>query len=130
MTESTGLTLRDLERRHTRLTALGEAKHDEYIRAMRQLRDIRAFLALAPDAVARMEELSSALFGEILDEIETNLSHAVREVLGQDRTVSTLREIKGNRLTVHFQIYSGQDQEQVEDILTGQGGSVANILSV
>lgn len=123
-------TLRDLERRYTRLAALARAKHEEHDRAARELAEIRKFLELAPLAVTRMEELSGALFFEILDEIESNLTHAIREVLGQERTVSTLREVKGNRLTIHFQIHSGDDKEQVEDILSGQGGSVANILSV
>lgn len=122
--------LRGLERRYTRLAALGRAKHEEHCRAAQELADIRGFLGLAPLAVTRMEELSSALFFEILDEIESNLTHAIREVLGQDRTVSSIREVKGNRLTVHFQIHGADDPEQVEDILTGQGGSVANILSV
>jgi len=124
------LDLTRLERRHTRLAALARAKHEEHVRAGEELAQVRSFLEVAPLAVARMEELSSVLFFEILDEIESNLTHAIREVLGQDRTVSTQREVKGNRLTVHFQIHSGDDKEQVEDILTGQGGSVANILSV
>ncbi|MGE4503995.1 MAG: hypothetical protein AB7D51_01505 [Desulfovibrionaceae bacterium] len=123
-------SLRELERRHTRLSALAEAAHGAHARAREELGAVRAFLELAPLATERMEELASALFGEILDEIEANLTHAVREVLGQDRAVTTVREIKGNRLNVHFQIVSGGDEGNVEDILTGQGGSVANILSV
>ncbi len=123
-------TLRDLESRHASLTGQGQVKHEEFARARREAQQLAEFLDLAPSAVARMEELSADLFGEILDEIEVNLTHAVCEVLGQDRTVTSLRETKGNRLTVHFQIYSGSDKEHVEDILTGQGGSVANILSV
>ncbi len=130
MPDLAGQTLRDLEQRHASLTALGQAKHDEFARARRKAKHIGEFLGLAPAAVARMEELSADLFGEILDEIEANLTHAVCEILGQDRTVTTIRETKGNRLTVHFQIHSGSNEDHVEDILTGQGGSVANILSV
>lgn len=126
----TGLSLRNLDRRYTRLAALGRAKHEEHCRAAEELSGIMEFLDLAPKAVERMEELSSALFFEVLDEIESNLTHAIREVLGQDRTVTSIREVKGNRLTVHFQIHSGDDEDQVEDILSGQGGSVVNILSV
>jgi hypothetical protein len=54
----------------------------------------------------------------------------VREILGQDRVVATRREVKSNRLQIHFEIHNQGDGEQVEDIMSGQGGSVCNILSV
>jgi len=44
--------------------------------------------------------------------------------------VTTLREVKSNRLQIHFQIRNRGREDEVEDILTGQGGSVCNILSV
>ena len=119
--------LRTLERAYDRLQARAEAAVAEHGRAGRGLLVVRGFLGLAPQAAATLEELSQALFGEALDEIETNLTHAIREILGQDREVRSVREVKNNRLHVQFQI---MNQGQAEDVLVGQGGSVCNILSV
>lgn len=121
---------RSLERRLDRLSALAEARHDEYARVRADLMTHERFLDIAPKAAQTLEELSTALFGEILDDIEQNLTHAIREVLGQDRVVATEREVKNNRLHINFQIHNQGDEAQIEDILVGQGGSVANILSV
>lgn len=89
-----------------------------------------AFLAVTPETLARLEELSTALFGELLDDIEQNLTHAIREILGQRRTVNTVREIRNGRLHINFQILNDGKENEIEDVLTGQGGSVCNILSV
>lgn len=123
-------TLRSLERRLDLLSAKAEGYFEEYAQARAALKRAKDFLDLSPRAMGSLEELSTALFGEILDEIEVNLTYALGEILGQDRVVSTVREIKGNRLQVHFQIHNQGEAEKVEDILTGQGGSVCNILSV
>ena len=58
------------------------------------------------------------------------MTHAIREILGQDRVVVTQREVKNNRLQIYFQIYNQGNEDEIEDIMTGQGGSVCNILSV
>lgn len=122
--------LRNLESRLQRLSALGETRVDEHRREREQLARAKEFLELAPRAATRLEDLSSALFGKALDEIEANLTHAIREILGQDREVSTLREVKNGRLNVSFRIHNAGGGDEVEDILKGQGGSVCNILSV
>lgn len=122
--------LRAIERRLDRLEAEAASLHSEHARLRTGLAEVREFLVLAPAARDRLEELSTALFGTILDEVELNLTHAIREILGQDRVVSTLREVKNNRLHITFQIYNQGDEAAVEDIMTGQGGSVCNILSV
>ena len=122
--------LRAIERRLDRLSALAEGMHTEHGRGRVSLAKVQDFLVLAPKARDTLEELSTALFGKILDEVEANLTHAIREILGQDRVVSTLREVKNNRLQIHFQIQNQGNEDEVEDIMTGQGGSVCNILSV
>ena len=123
-------TLRLIERRHHRLSALAEGLHSEHRRVRDKLVDAEEFLVLAPKARDRLEELTTALFGKILDEVEANLTHAIREILGQDRVVVTEREVKNNRLQIHFQIRNQGREEEIEDIMSGQGGSVCNILSV
>lgn len=122
--------LREAERRLDRLSALAETLHGEHGRVRESLGGVRDFLTLAPKARDTLEELSTALFGKILDEVEANLTHAIREILGQDRVVTTLREVKNNRLQIQFQIRNQGKEDEIEDIMTGQGGSVCNILSV
>lgn len=121
--------LRELEREYDRLQARAQSLHEDYLDEAGRLESVLAFLELAPRAEMRIEQLTAELFGETLDEIELNLTHAVREVLGQDRTVVSSRETKNNRLNVTFSIIGGQDPDHVEDIVAGQGGSVLNILS-
>lgn len=122
--------LRDIEGRYHRLSALAETLHNEHARVRDKLSEVQGFLVLAPKARETLEELSTALFGKILDEVEANLTHAIREILGQDRVVVTEREVKSNRLQIHFQIRNQGNEEELEDIMAGQGGSVCNILSV
>ena len=122
--------LRDTLHRVARLSALAEGLHTEHGRARASLAEAQDFLVLAPKARDTLEELSTALFGKILDEVEANLTHAIREILGQDRVVVTQREVKNNRLQIYFQIYNQGNEDEIEDIMTGQGGSVCNILSV
>lgn len=116
-----------LRRRLDRLQGLAQerAKSHEETRAQRD--QAQDFLELAPRSEALLEELSTSLFGEILDDVEANLSHALREILGQELSVRSKRETKGNRLHVTLFMESPEGEE---DILVGQGGSVCNILSV
>ena len=118
---------RELERRADRLAGLAGAGVREYLAAREELAAIEAFLELSPRAAARLEDLTRELFGETLDEIEANLTHAVREILGQDRVVTSRREIRGGRLFIEFEMLNAGEPEH---ILVGQGGSVCNILSV
>lgn len=119
--------LRALENRLFRLSALAETRHEEHARLRREQGEVQAFLALAPRTAALLQDLTQALFAEILDEVEANLTHAIREILGQDRAVKSVREDKNNRLHVTFEIHN---QGRPEHVLAGQGGSVCNILSV
>jgi hypothetical protein len=92
-----------------------------------KLADLDAFLAQAPLIADRLDQLSQHLFGDILDEVERNLTFALREILDQDLTVTTTREVKKGKINITFGI---ERQGKKEDILTGQGGSVCNIISV
>ena len=120
------LELRDLERRADRLDGLAESLAREHGRLRVRLDVTRNFLALAPKASARLDELSRELFGETIEDIEANLTHAIREILDQDRVVRGVKEIKSGKLSVFFEVVHGGESE---DILTGQGGSVCNIVS-
>jgi len=118
---------RGLERRLDRLSGVAASRARDFLEARETLKGVEAFLGMAPGAAARLEVLTGELFGEVMDDIESNLTHAVREILAQDREVKARREVKGNRLFIHFEMLN---QGGPEDILSGQGGSVCNIMSV
>jgi DNA repair exonuclease SbcCD ATPase subunit len=87
----------------------------------------QGFLAIQPQVAERLDVLSANLFGNILKEIERNLTYALREILDQDLRVVTQSEVKKGKMHVTFGMERGG---QPEDILTGQGGSVCNVISV
>jgi len=118
---------RALQRRLDRLSGAAEARVKAYVAERKALQAAAGFLELAPKVSARLETLTRQLFGEVLDEIEADLTHAVCEILGQDRRVRSRREIRAGRLSIEFEM---EQDGKVEDILSGQGGSVCNILSV
>ncbi|WP_320171450.1 hypothetical protein [Maridesulfovibrio sp.] len=120
-------TLESLERRAGTISARAATRMDDWQTLREEARRTEDFLQLAPLAAERLEELSTALFGELLRELETNLTHAIREILGQDREVRAVPSIRDKKLQVDFQILN---QGGEEDIMVGQGGSVCNILSV
>ena len=93
----------------------------------KRLAEIGAFLTRAPLIADRVDQLSQQMFGDILDEVERNLTYALREILEQDLKVITTREVKKGKVNITFGI---ERQGKREDILTGQGGSVCNIISV
>lgn len=117
----------ELSREVDRFQAEAERCHLDWSAEREKLRELDDFLELVPRTSLLLEELTQSLFGEVLDDIERNLTHAIREILGQDRDVRMKREIQRNKLSVTFQI---ENDGQTESVLHGQGGSVCNILSV
>lgn len=119
--------LQELERRWERLAGRAQERHAEALRLAGELAQAREFLTLAPKAQETLEQLGHSLFGEVLDEVEAGLSLAIAEILGQNRRVGATRSLKSGRLAIDFHI---TQDGRTEDILSGQGGSVCNILSV
>jgi len=101
---------------------------EEQLRRNQQtIRELDAFLNVQPQVAERLDALSADLFGDILREVERNLTYALREILGQDLRVVTQSEVKKGKMQVNFGIERGGHSE---DILSGQGGSVCNVISV
>ena len=121
------VSLESLERRADRISAKASSRVEDWLDLRVAAGEVDDFLCLAPKAAQKLEELSTALFGELLRELGTNLTHAIREILGQDREVKAVASIKDKKLQVDFQISNNGKEE---DIMAGQGGSVCNILSV
>ena len=92
-----------------------------------RLAALAEYLGLAPAVDEALDRLSEELFGRLAKIIEQNLTLALQEVLAQPIQLKVEREFKRGTATMSFRI---ERDGQPEDIMKGQGGSVANILSV
>ncbi len=117
----------EVRRRFQTLRVRQHLLRDRQRQAKKQQQELAAFLGLAPGVSTRLDALSQHLFGDILAEVERNLSYALQEVLEQDLKVVSTTEVKKGKATISFGVERGGMRE---DILTGQGGSVCNIISV
>jgi len=116
-----------LRRRYHNLDGQRISKRNQQQNITRQLGHLANYLALAPEVEAALETLSQELFGKLANVIERHLTLALQEVLQQAITLKVERDFKRGAATMRFHILrDGQE----EDIMRGQGGSVANILSV
>lgn len=120
-------TLDHLQRRADRLSD----RRDDLVERLNQSRaDLKAaqeFLAIADDVTSALEKLSSDVFNRQLASIEKTLTKALQEVLQQPISLRAESSFKRDAASVDFSI---QRDGNREDILKGQGGSVANIVSV
>ncbi len=116
-----------LRRRVVRLTArrellLSQSKTIELERAQHQ-----EILDLAESVSAALEALSQELFHKLLRIVEQQMTEALQEVLEQPIVLRAKSDFERNTTSVEFSI---ERDGQSEDVYKGQGGSVANILSV
>lgn len=102
-----------LERRSTALAA--------------EFAEINGFLEVAPAVTAALDQLSSQLFQQLLNVVCEKLTIALQEILEQPLELVAEPGTRSGAATVKFSIKRNGESE---DILNGQGGSVANILSV
>jgi ABC-type glutathione transport system ATPase component len=84
-------------------------------------------LAVADAVKTALEQLTDRLFADVTEVIEKQLTLALQEVLEQPLVLKVERGIRDGRTTLSFHV---ERDGQQEDILRGQGGSVANVLSV
>lgn len=107
---------------------LGQRKRMQAERTAKQAEHARqtAYLAIADQVSGALQSLSEQLFQELLAVIEAKLSIALQEVLEQPIALRAKADWKRETVCVEFHIERNGLQE---DILRGQGGSVANILS-
>lgn len=96
-------------------------------RTRMQLAETADQLQLAPRVTDALETLSERLFKEVLQVVERQCTRALQEVLDQPIELKTTATFKRGAAAVEFSINNDGNEE---DILRGQGGSVANILSV
>jgi DNA repair exonuclease SbcCD ATPase subunit len=84
-------------------------------------------LELAEPVSAALEALSQELFHKLLRIVEQQMTEALQEVLEQPIVLRAKSDFERNTTSVEFSI---ERDGQTEDVYKGQGGSVANILSV
>lgn len=117
----------DARRRTDRL--LG--KRDDRVNDSRRLADrfdqLNGYLALAGEVTLALEQLSEQLFQQLLGLVQQKLTVALQEILEQPIQFRAEADFKRGAATVEFWI---ERDGKREDVLDGQGGSVANILSV
>jgi ABC-type glutathione transport system ATPase component len=117
----------EARRRVDRLVDRRDERLRRSVAMAQEFDELNAYLAIAGDVTMALEQLGRQLFEQLLTVVERNLTVALQEILEQPLVLKAKTEFKRDVAVVEFSIErSGQE----EDILRGQGGSVANILSV
>jgi ABC-type glutathione transport system ATPase component len=122
--------LRDPSELRMRLTAL-KVRRDVLAEGLRnverQLEEVRSKLALAPEVEQALQILSEKIFLDLVSTLQEKLTIALQEVLEQPLVLRAESSYKRGSATVDFYIERGGNREE---IMSGQGGSVVNVLSV
>ncbi|HEY2839313.1 MAG TPA: DNA repair protein [Pirellulales bacterium] len=107
-------------------------KRDERVRKSRMMAgrfgELNAYLGVAERVTVALEKLTEQLFLQLLAVVQEKLSVALQEILEQPISFRAQADFKRGGATVDFWIE--RDGNNKEDVLRGQGGSVANVLSV
>jgi DNA repair exonuclease SbcCD ATPase subunit len=114
-------------RRLEQLQGLRQATQEQHEQRARDLAQIDQYLGIADAVEDALDKLSEELFAGLVRTIEEKLTVALQEVLEQPIVLKVQRQFKRGTATMSFHILR---EGQPEDIMRGQGGSVANILSV
>jgi ABC-type glutathione transport system ATPase component len=110
-----------------RLFGRREDREQEARRVQGELACHEASLLIADKVTDALESLSQHLFRKLLATVETQVSKALQEILDQPIKLCAEVDFKRDATAVMFEI----DREgNREDALLGQGGSVANVISV
>lgn len=117
----------EIRRRVDRLLDRREERQARSRKLAHEFDELNAYLAIAGDVTVALEKLNEQLFQELLAIVENNLTVALQEILEQPLRLKAKTEFKRDMAAVEFCIERSGEEE---DILRGQGGSVANILSV
>lgn len=91
------------------------------------LKKVHGYLAISEKVSNALEILNQQLFKELLSVVEEKLTIALQEVLDQPISLHAEVEFKRSSSAVEFWVERNGNKE---DVYRGQGGSVANVLSV
>lgn len=91
---------------------------------------LNGYLEIADGVSSALKSLSDRLFQQTLDVVQEKLTIALQEILEQPIQFRATADFKRGAAAVEFSVLRDADEKKEEDILRGQGGSVANVLSV
>jgi len=117
----------DARRRLDRLVGKREDRVAGSRRLASRFHELNSYLATADQVTDALETLSERLFQQLLSVVQEKLSIALQEILEQPIQLRAQAEFKRQMASVEFWIDRNGNRE---DVLKGQGGSVANVLSV
>ena len=92
-----------------------------------KLEQAKTYLELADQVTDALDELSQALFEQVLGVLQEKLSIAIQEVLDQPVMFRADASFKRGAASLEFSVARNGNRE---DVNRGQGGSVQNVLSV
>lgn len=108
-----------------------EGKREELVSLQKhvavKLQKKNQFLAIAENVTIALQKLGDDVFQRQLTLIENTMTKALQEVLEQDIKFKAKAAFSRGAASVDFSISRGGN---TEDIMKGQGGSVANVVSV
>lgn len=110
-----------------RLMGRRQERERQVVETQRRLAEISDYLGIADQVTDALEVLSGRLFKELLGVVEEKATIALQEILDQPIRLRADADFKRGAATVDFWI---EREGSREDAYRGQGGSVANILSV
>jgi DNA repair exonuclease SbcCD ATPase subunit len=93
----------------------------------KQIDRLKAYLVLAEKVSTALESLNQELFSKLLKTVEEKITIALQEILEQPISFHSEVGFARNAASVDFWV---ERNGKKEDLLLGQGGSVANIVSV
>jgi hypothetical protein len=117
----------ELRKRVDRLLDQRDRRERRSVQMAREFGELNAYLEVAPQVTAALDKLSDQLLQQVLGTVQEKLTIALQEILEQPIQFKAEADFKRGGTTVEFWI---ERNENKEDILRGQGGSVANVLSV
>lgn len=116
-----------LRRRCDRLVHRREAMAERRRFVAGEQQKLAEYLSVADAVRDALDLLGQQLFQQVIAAVESQLSRALQEVLEQPIQLKAERGFKNGVASIEFHI---ERQGKKENIIDGQGGSVANILSV
>jgi ABC-type glutathione transport system ATPase component len=120
-------SLIDARRRVERLAYERERREKRSIDMAKEFARLKDYLDIAGDVTQALIQLNEQLFQQLLQVVQEKLTIALQEILDQPIQFKAAADFKRGSATVEFWIERGDEKE---DVLRGQGGSVANVLSV
>lgn len=113
--------------RADRLLWLRQERHKHAKKIAADLDEVNSYLGISNDVTSALEALNQQLFQQLLSVVQEKLTIALQEVLDQPIRFHADVDFKRGSSAVEFWIERDGNKE---DVYRGQGGSVANVLSV